>query len=51
MYIFVYEKINPDKVLSGSSKYSKREIFVLIPEKVVSRNNSYYKYALVVDPL
>ena len=41
MYIFVYEKINRKKVLSGSTQYSKHEIFVLIMEKVISWNYSY----------
>ena len=36
MYIFVYEKINQNKVLSGSTQYSKREIFVLSLEKLAS---------------
>ena len=32
MYTFVYEKINQNKFLSGSTQYSKREIFVLSPK-------------------
>ena len=30
--VFVYEKINQNKVMSGSTQYSKRKIFVLVPK-------------------
>ena len=32
MYIFVYEKINQNKVMSGLTQYSKRKIFVFVPK-------------------
>ena len=32
IYIFAYEKINQNKVLTGSTQYSKRQIFVLRSE-------------------
>ena len=35
-YVFVYEKINPNKFMCGSTQYSKRKIFVLVPKKLVS---------------
>ena len=31
-YVFVYEKINQNKVMSGLTQYSKRKIFVLVPK-------------------
>ena len=31
-----YEKINQNKVMSKSTQYSKRKIFVLVPKKLVS---------------
>ena len=30
--IFVYEKINQNKVMSGLTQYSKHKIFVLVPK-------------------
>ena len=47
IYLFVFEKINQNKVMSGSNQHSKRKIFVLVPEKLASWNNSYHKCALV----
>ena len=32
IYVFVYEKINQNKVMSESTLYSKRKIFVLVPK-------------------
>ena len=32
IYVFAYEKINQNKVMSGSTQYSKRKIFVLVPK-------------------
>ena len=31
-YTFVYEKINQNKVMSGSTQYLNRKIFVLVPK-------------------
>ena len=36
IYIFVYEKINQNKIMSGSTQYSKRKIFALVPKQLVS---------------
>ena len=36
IYVFVYEKINQNRVMSGSTQYSKRKIFVMVPKKLVS---------------
>ena len=38
IYIFAYEKINQNKIMSGSTQYSKRKIFVLVPKKLVTLN-------------
>ena len=32
LYVFFYEIINQNKVMSGSTQYSKRKIFVLVPK-------------------
>ena len=49
IYAFVYEKINQNKVMSGSTQYSKRKMFVLVPKLLVSWNHSYHKGALVIS--
>ena len=33
IYVFVYEKINQNKVMSGLTQYLKRKIFVLFPKR------------------
>ena len=32
IYVFVYDKLNQNKVMSGSTQYSKRKICVLVPK-------------------
>ena len=32
IHVFVYEKINQNKVMSGLTQYSKHKIFVLVPK-------------------
>ena len=32
IYIFAYEVINQNKVMSGSTQHSKHKIFVLVPK-------------------
>ena len=46
IYVFVYEKINQNKVMSGLTQYSKRKIFVLVSEIAGLLDNSYNNCAL-----
>ena len=45
IYVFVYEKVNQNNFIFGSSQYSKHKIFVLVLEQLVSWNHSYHKCA------
>ena len=47
IYAFVYKKINQNKVMSGSTQYSKRKILVLA-EIAGLLDHSYNKCALDV---
>ena len=45
-YVYIYEKINKNKVMCGLTQYSKRKIFVLGLKFLVSWKYSHNKYAL-----